>query len=119
MSPERGKQVALPASDSDSLWELRFATNEAAKGWDELCRQAPANTLVAYEEMRRREVEQVPTTRHHRLEGTLESGVRNGSEMEQWQYEVTADRRIWYLMDVERRTLWLRYAGTAHPEKME
>lgn len=72
MSPKRGERVAPPAVGS--LWDLRFATSEAAKGWDELCRQAPANTLVAYEEMRRREVEQEPTTRHHRLKGKLATG---------------------------------------------
>ncbi|EUA35221.1 hypothetical protein I552_6011 [Mycobacterium xenopi 3993] len=32
-------------------------------------------------------------------------------EMEQWQYEVTGGGRIWYLVDVEKRTLWLRHAG--------
>src|SRR5690606_6363481 len=102
-----------------SLWDLRFATSEAAKGWDELCRQAATNTLVAYEEMRRRAVEQEPTTRHHRLKGRLATGVHNGVEMEQWQYEVTAGGRIWYLLDIERRTVWLKYAGTAHPKHTE
>ncbi|MFC9769578.1 hypothetical protein [Rhodococcus jostii] len=47
--PKRGERVAPPAAGE--LWELRFATTDAVKGWDELCRQAPANTLVAYEEM--------------------------------------------------------------------
>ncbi|QXC46721.1 MULTISPECIES: hypothetical protein [Rhodococcus erythropolis group] len=117
MSPKRGDRVAPPATGS--LWDLRFATSEAAKGWDELCRQAAANTLVAYEEMRRREVEQEPTPRHHRLKGRLATGVHNGAEMEQWQYEVTAGGRIWYLLDIERRTVWLKYAGTAHPKQTE
>lgn len=39
---------------------VEIRTGEAAKGWDELCRLAPANTLVAYEELRRREIEQEP-----------------------------------------------------------
>ncbi|WP_257015977.1 hypothetical protein [Rhodococcus sp. ACS1] len=87
MSPKRGERVAPPAAGE--LWELRFATSDAAKGWDELCRQAPANTLVAYEEMRRRTVAGESTTRHHRLKGKLATGV-HGVEMGQWQYEVTA-----------------------------
>jgi hypothetical protein len=39
--------------------------------------------------------------------------------MEQWQYEVTGGGRIWYLVDKANRTLWLRYAGAAHPKDTE
>ena len=88
MSPKRGERVAPPAAGE--VWDLRFATSEAAKGWDELCRQAPANALVAYEKLRRRAIAQEPTMRHHRLKGNLAAGVHNGVEMEQRQYEVTA-----------------------------
>lgn len=35
MSPKRGDRVAPPAAGDQ--WELRFATTDAAKGWDELC----------------------------------------------------------------------------------
>jgi hypothetical protein len=35
--------------------------------------------------------------------------------MEQWQYEVTSVGRLWYLVDTEKRTLWLRHAGPGHP----
>jgi hypothetical protein len=117
VSPKRGERVAPPASGE--LWDLRFATSDAAKGWDELSRQASANTLVAYEELRRRAIAQESTTRHHRLKGRLASGVHNGVEMEQWQYEATAGGRVWYLVDIERRSLWLRYAGTGHPKQTE
>ncbi|WP_225858059.1 hypothetical protein [Rhodococcus wratislaviensis] len=89
------------------------------KGWDELCRQAPANTLVAYEKMRRRAVAQESTTRHPQLKGKLATGVHNGVEMEQWQYEVTSGGRVWYVVDVEHRTLWLKLAGTGHPKQTE
>ncbi|RZK80805.1 MAG: hypothetical protein EOP26_14760 [Rhodococcus sp. (in: high G+C Gram-positive bacteria)] len=99
-----------------------------------MCRQAPANTLVAYEELRRRTVVGESTTRHHRLKGKLATGVHNGVEMEQWQYEVTAGgifrvehdgnagrcrRRVWYVLDIEHRTLWLKHAGTGHPKQTE
>jgi hypothetical protein len=45
----------------------------------------------------------------------LASGVHRGVEMEQWQYEVTSGGRLWYLVDTEKRTLWLRHAGPGHP----
>jgi hypothetical protein len=36
--------------------------------------------------------------------------------MEQWQYEVTAGGRVWYLVDRKARTVWLTHASTAHPQ---
>jgi hypothetical protein len=39
MSPKRGDDVPPPPIDKE--WRLRFATNEAAKGWSGLCTEAP------------------------------------------------------------------------------
>ncbi len=39
--------------------------------------------------------------------------------MEQWQYEVTGGGRIWYLVDIERSTLWVKAATTGHPKSTE
>lgn len=36
--------------------------------------------------------------------------------MEQWQYEVTGGGRIWYLVDIDGRTLWIKATGTGHPK---
>ncbi|QXQ13600.1 hypothetical protein KV203_17595 [Skermania piniformis] len=54
-------------------------------------------------------------SRHHPLEGSLATATHGGKPMEQWQYEITAAGRIWYLVDVDRRTLWLKAASTGHP----
>jgi hypothetical protein len=51
-------------------------------------------------------------TRHHRLKGAL--GTVGG--LEQWQYEVTAAGRIWYVVDLGKKTVWIRWAGTGHPK---
>lgn len=32
-----------------------------------------------------------------------------------WQIEVTSGGRIWYLLDTDKRTVWVTFAGTAHP----
>jgi hypothetical protein len=42
VSPKRGDDVAPPPVGEE--WRLRFATNEAAKGWGELGAEAPGNT---------------------------------------------------------------------------
>ncbi|MFE4777895.1 hypothetical protein [Streptomyces sp. NPDC056713] len=52
------------------------------------------------------------TERHHRLKGEL---VR-GETMDRWQIEVTAGGRVWYLLDVERHTVWIDRASTGHPK---
>ncbi|WP_039889916.1 hypothetical protein [Mycobacterium xenopi] len=117
MSPKRGDRVAPPAVRGQ--WELRFATSEAVKGWESLCQQAAANTAIAWNELRSRPQSPAPTARHHRLKGRLASGMHGGVQMEQWQYEVTGGGRIWYLVDVDKHTLWLRHAGPGHPRETE
>ncbi len=54
--------------------------------------------------------------RHHRLKGELARGTHRGEAMDRWQIEVTADGRIWYLLDVQRRTVWIDRASTGHPK---
>ncbi|MBY6365249.1 hypothetical protein HQ604_01945 [Rhodococcus corynebacterioides] len=117
MSPKRGDRVAPPAAAG--AWELRFASNDAVKGWEELCRQAASNTAAAWREMRDRGHTPTPTARHHRLKGSLASASHSGVSMEQWQIEVTGAGRVWYLVDVDHRTLWVKLARTGHPKATE
>lgn len=112
MSPgKRGDRVAPPAEPG--RWVLRFANSDAGKGWEELCRQAPGNAWKAWEAIRTGPRPFPPTERQHQLKGKELSTV-NG--LEQWQYEVTGGGRIWYLIDPDARTIWVRVAGTGHPK---
>jgi hypothetical protein len=91
---------------------MRSFNTPAAKGWEELCRQVPANIARAWAEIR---VEPQPfpgSGRHHRLKGQLSTE----NCLEQWQYEVTGGGRIWYLVDPDEQTVWITYAGTTHPK---
>lgn len=117
MAPKRGDRVAPPAGHGE--WELRFATSEAAKGWEVLCQQAATNTAAAWRELRTRPDRLTPTSRHHQLKGSLAAAAHRGVDMEQWQYEVTGGGRIWYLVDTGNRILWLRHAGAGHPKDTE
>ncbi len=114
MSPRRGDRAAPQPRPGE--YDLRFANNEAAKGWDELCRQAPGNTRAAFDAIRADPCPVPPSTRHHRLKYDLAWGTHNGRRLEQWQYEVTGGGRVWYLVDHGTRTAWLAYAGTGHPK---
>ena len=58
------------------------------------------------------------TSRHKQLSGRLSVGAHGGRVLPRWQIEVTGGDRVWYLLDVEKRTVWVDYAG-AHPKATE
>jgi hypothetical protein len=114
---KRGDRVAPPARPDG--WEARFATSEAAKGWEELCRVARANTWEAWVVPTERPMRPESPARQHRLRGRSAERQIGGRTFEQWQCEVTAGGRIWYCPDEERRVVWVVAAGPAHPKATE
>lgn len=117
MNAKRGDRAAPPPATDG--WDLRFGSKDAAAGWNDLCAQAPANTRRAWDMITSNPRPSPPTGRHHPLKGQLARGSWKGETLEQWQYEVTGGGRLWYLIDDERRTLWLIQAGTGHPKATE
>lgn len=117
MSPKRGDRAAPPATGDE--YEVRFANSAAAEGWEHLARHAASNLRRAYEVIRATPRSTTSPERHHRLKGALGTGRWKGAEYEGWQHEVTASGRIWYLIDDERRTVWVTYAGTGHPKETD
>lgn len=111
MSAGRGDRAAPPAPEGH--WEVRFADAASAKGWEHLARQAGENTYRAWLLMRTEPSPVRETARHHRLKGGLAHGTYRGRT--QWQIEVTSGGRVWYLVDTERGTCWITFAGTGHP----
>ena len=114
MSPKREDRVAPPAGRGN--WEVRFWGTDAVRGWDDLCQQAPDNTLAAWETMRRMPAPPVISSRHHRLRHGLATEMVKGRILDRWQIEVTGAGRIWYLVDEENHTIWIDYAGPGHPK---
>ena len=117
MSAKRGDRAAPPPRPGG--YTLRFATNDAAKGWEELCRQAAANTRAAFDAIEATPCPAPPTSRQHPLKGSLAASVHNGKTLPQWQYEVTSGGRLWYCIDDQRRTVWLTDAMPGHPKVTE
>ncbi|MEV6104130.1 hypothetical protein AB0M28_05350 [Streptomyces sp. NPDC051940] len=117
MTPKRGDDVAPPAVGKE--WRLRFATNEAAKGWGELGAAAPGNTRRCFEALRTAPESLADPDRQHRLRGRLGTAVLGGTTLPQWEYEVTAGGRVRYLVDAARRTVHLVYASPRHPKDTE
>lgn len=114
MTPKRGERAAPPPLPEES--DVRFDNAESAKGWEELARSAPGNLRRAFDALRAQPRPVPPTPRHHPLRGSLGRVARRGVLLEQWQFEVTAGGRVWYLVDDEARTAWITYAGTRHPK---
>jgi hypothetical protein len=114
MSPRRGERAAPPPVGGE--FELRFASNDAATGWEELSRQAPGNLRRAFEKIRSAPRASDEPERQHRLKGKLGSATWKGQVLQRWQFEVTSAGRIWYLIDDETRTCWIVRAGTGHPK---
>lgn len=114
MSPKRGDRAAPPPTDDE--YDIRFATTEAAEGWDHLSRHAAGNLCRAFEKIRSAPRAMDTPDRQHRLKGRLGTTTFKGQSLERWQYEVTGGGRIWYLVDDANRTAWIIYAGTGHPK---
>ncbi|MFG3507944.1 hypothetical protein ACGF5F_20870 [Streptomyces sp. NPDC047821] len=114
MTPKRGDRAAPPPVLDE--YDLRFATSEAALGWDDLSRHAPGNLRRAFERIRSAPRGRDSPERQHRLKGALGTADFKGQSLERWQYEVTGGGRIWYILDDATRTAWITYAGTGHPK---
>ena len=113
--PKRKERVAPPPLAGG--WDFRFATNDAIKGWEQICSAATANARTAWERIttdpRQRD------SRQHPLKGSLSSRTVNDVAMDQWQYEVTAGGRIWYCIDDRQRTVWMTDVSVGHPKATE
>ncbi len=115
--PKRGERAAPPAPPEG--WELRFATSEAATGWEELYRTEPRALWVAWETLSIRPTEPINRSRQHRLKDIYTTRAVGGSVLEQWQYEVTAGGRIWYCPAPDKRIVWIVRASPRHPKETE
>lgn len=113
MSPKRGDRAAPPPVDDE--WDVRFATTQAASGWEDLCAQAPGNTRSAWDLMRTRPGPP-ETPRHSQLRGKLATGEYGGRTLDRWEIEVTGGGRIFYLLDRDKHTVRIEVAGTGHPK---
>jgi hypothetical protein len=73
MAPKRNDRVAPPGRPCG--WEARFATSEAAKGWEELCRTARSNTWEAWVVLTERPTKPENPSRQQKLRGQLGSAM--------------------------------------------
>ena len=96
---------------------MKFATTEAANGWEELCKQARGPTGDAWDNISREPRDRQNPRRQHRLQYDLATRKIDDKDLEQWQYEVTGGGRIWYCPNDLRRIVYVTWAGCGHPSK--
>jgi hypothetical protein len=112
---KRKERVAPPPATGG--WDIRFATNDAAKGWDQVCAAAPANARRAWDRITADPRDR--DDRQHPLKGSLGTRTVNGVDIEQWQHEVTSGGRVWYCIDDDHRTVWMTDCTIGHPKATE
>jgi hypothetical protein len=111
--PKRGERVAPPPREGE--WDLRYADNAAARGWEELSRAAPSALRAAWERLR--SDPRSRSQRQHPLKAGLATRAIGGVPFEQWQYEVTGAGRLWYAIDEDQRIVWVTFASVGHPRQ--
>ncbi|MBF6288131.1 hypothetical protein GV791_01880 [Nocardia cyriacigeorgica] len=107
---KRGDEAPRPKP-----WRVLLHSSQAARGWTELQRSALDALDRAWVDITGDPRSVANPHRQHRLKASLRSVKLGDRELEQWQYEVTAGGRIWYLIDDETRTLWITKAAVGHP----
>jgi len=103
--------------DRPRPWTFEFGDRQAASGRDKLVRHAPSAADDAWVA-----IASDPTAtsqRQHHLKGQLAHGSFQGRSLPQWQFKATGSGRVWYLVDVENRTLVMTQAGTGHPKSTD
>ncbi|OPC81898.1 hypothetical protein B4N89_13990 [Embleya scabrispora] len=116
MSPKKGDRVSVPPL---SGWNVVFGTTEAATGWEELCRAVLSNAHRCLDTLRTDPQSRSNWDRQHQLRGRHATKEWKGSELEQWEYEITSGGRVRYLVSPETSTVILVYASPRHPKDTE
>ncbi|AWK08356.1 hypothetical protein SSP531S_59610 [Streptomyces spongiicola] len=117
MSNKRGDLAVPPPKPGE--YKIRFGARDVGVGWQALCAEAPTNTADAWFTMRTGPAPAVQTSRHHQLKYDLATAFFNGKDRDQWQIEVTSGGRVWYVVEEERKTVWLLHAAAKHPKRTE
>ena len=105
----RGDSVLRP-----NPWNFVFLNRKVAVGWRNLLTQVPSSTDRAWVAITSNPLR--TDDRQHQLSGSVAQVRYAGRFLPQWQYEITGGGRVWYLVDEERRTLVMTYAGIGHPK---
>lgn len=109
--PKRDDPIAPPTRGEE--WEIRYSDGDAVTGWQNLLTQVPRNLREAWDRMRT--APDVRSTTQKPLAGPLGNRTHRGRDLPQWQLDLSAGGRVWYVIDNSRRTVRVTLAATGHP----
>lgn len=113
MAGKRGELVPRPPKKLE--YEIRFATANACKGWQDLAATIRNPLADAWDFLTQTPLVKTPT--NYPLRGDLGPITRGGKVYERWQHKPTqqGNARIWFY--VEDRTVYLEQVHTRHPNE--
>ena len=109
------KGALVPRPPKKIQYEIRFATVEASRGWQDLVATIRNSMADAWDFLTSTPLD--TTLTNYRLMGDLGLITRAGQTHERWQHKPTAKgtARIWYYVD--GRTVYLEQVHTSHPNE--
>lgn len=109
----REERVERPTRKSE--YEIRFASNAAKRGWNDLRATIRGPLCDTWDFLTRTPLTQTPT--NYPLKDVLATVVRDGAAHARWQHKPTAqgDARIWFY--VEDHVVYLEQVHTHHPNQ--
>lgn len=113
MAGKRGELVPRPPKKME--YEIRFATTNARKGWQDLSATIRNPLAEAWDFLTRTPLAKTPS--NYPLRGELGTITRGGKVHERWQHKPTlkGTARIWFFVD--DRTVYLEQVHTGHPNQ--
>jgi len=110
---KKGELVPRPPKKVE--YEIRFATADARRGWQDLVATIRNAMTETWDFLTRTPHATTPT--NYRLKGELGTITRGGSSFERWQHKPTAkgSARVWFYVD--GRTVYLEQVHTHHPNE--
>ncbi|BBY96502.1 hypothetical protein MGALJ_61710 (plasmid) [Mycobacterium gallinarum] len=113
MAGKRGELVPRPPKKME--YEIRFATTNARKGWQDLAATIRNPLAEAWDFLTRTPLAKTPS--NYPLRGELGTITRGDKVHERWQHKPTikGTARIWFFVD--GRTVYLEQVHTSHPNE--
>ena len=110
---KKGDLVPRPPKKAE--YEIRFATTDARKGWQNLVATIRNSMTLTWDFLTQTPLEITPT--NYPLRGELGTISRSGTVYDRWQHKPTAKgtARIWFY--VHGRTVFLERVHTHHPSQ--
>lgn len=115
MAGKRGELVPRPPKKME--YEIRFATTNARKGWQDLSATIRNPLAEAWDFLTRTPLAKTPS--NYPLRGELGTITRGGKVHDRWQHKPTlkGTARIWFFVD--DRTVYLEQVHTSHPNETQ